>query len=54
MIGLPCPPILTGVENCMVFTLARLVLVIPIMYINDHYFIDGFAPCGTAVRTWTR
>lgn len=42
MIGLPLPPILTGVENCMVFTLAQLMLVIPIMYINDHYFIDGF------------
>ena len=29
MIGLPLPPILTGVENCMVFTLAQLMLVIP-------------------------
>ena len=42
MVGLPLPGIFKGVENCMVFTLAQLVLVLPIMYLNDHYYIDGF------------
>ena len=42
MVGAPLPPIFLGVENSMVFTLTQLVLVVPIMYINDHYFIDGF------------
>ena len=42
MVGAPLPPIFLGAENSMVFTLAQLVLVLPIMYINDHYFIDGF------------
>lgn len=42
MVGAPIPPIFLGAENAMVFSLAQLVLVVPIMYINDHYFIDGF------------
>ena len=42
MVGAPLPGIFKGVENCMVFTLAQLVLVLPIMYLNDHYYIDGF------------
>ena len=42
MVGLPLPGIFKGVENCMVFTLTQLVLVLPIMYLNDHYYIDGF------------
>ena len=42
MVGAPLPSIFLGVENSMVFTLTQLVLVVPIMYINDHYFIDGF------------
>ena len=42
MVGAPLPPIFHGVENAMVFTLTQLVLVLPIMYINDHYFINGF------------
>ena len=37
MVGLPLPGIFKGVENCMVFTLTQLVLVLPIMYLNDHY-----------------
>lgn len=42
MVGAPLPSIFHGVENAMVFTLTQLVLVLPIMYINDHYFINGF------------
>ena len=42
MVGAPLPPIFLGDENCIVFALTQLVLVLPIMYINDHYFINGF------------
>lgn len=42
MVGAPLPGIFVGMENTMVFALAQLVLVIPIMYINDHYFKNGF------------
>ncbi len=42
MVGAPLPAIFKGVENCMVYTLAQLVLVLPIMYLNDHYYINGF------------
>ncbi len=42
MVGAPLPPIFLGDENCMVFALTQLVLVLPIMYSNDHYFINGF------------
>ncbi len=42
MVGAPLPSIFKGVENCMVYALAQLVLVLPIMYLNDHYYIDGF------------
>ncbi len=42
MVGAPLPSIFKGVENCMVYTLAQLVLVLPIMYLNDNYYINGF------------
>ena len=42
MVGAPLPGILLGAENTMLFALTQLVLVVPIMYINDHYFINGF------------
>ena len=38
----------------MVFSLTQLVLVVPIMYINDHYFIDGFRSLWHAAPIWTR
>ncbi len=42
MVGAPLPGIFLGQENTLVFALTQLVLVVPIMYINDHYFINGF------------
>ena len=46
MLGLPLPTFLTGVENSMVYALAQLVLVLPILYLNDKYFINGFKALG--------
>ncbi|MGM9538181.1 MAG: heavy metal translocating P-type ATPase [Candidatus Onthomonas sp.] len=42
MLGLPLPSWLTGAENSMVYALTQLVLVLPILYLNDKYFINGF------------
>ncbi|MCD8189018.1 MAG: heavy metal translocating P-type ATPase, partial [Clostridiales bacterium] len=42
MFGAPLPSFLTGVENSMVYCLAQLLLVLPILYVNDKYFKNGF------------
>lgn len=42
MFGAPLPGFLTGVENSMVYCLAQLVLLLPILYVNDKYFKVGF------------
>ncbi len=42
MLGLPLPDILTGAENAMSYALLELLLVLPILYLNDSYFIGGF------------
>lgn len=42
MMGLPLPGFLRGVENSMSYCLAQLLLVLPIVYVNDKYFKVGF------------
>lgn len=42
MMGAPLPSILTDGENMMVFALTQLILTLPIMYVNDKYFKNGF------------
>ncbi|MBR1781872.1 MAG: heavy metal translocating P-type ATPase [Oscillospiraceae bacterium] len=42
MMGWPLPSILTAPENCLINALAQLTLTVPILYINDHFFINGF------------
>ena len=42
MLGAPLPPFLAGEENMLVFALTQLVLTLPILYINRHYFETGF------------
>ncbi|MCD8146619.1 MAG: heavy metal translocating P-type ATPase [Clostridiales bacterium] len=42
MFGAPLPSILKGVENSMIYCLAQLILVLPILYVNDKYFKNGF------------
>ncbi len=42
MFGAPLPSILKGVENSMLYCLAQLLLVLPILYVNDKYFKNGF------------
>ncbi|MCC8128325.1 MAG: heavy metal translocating P-type ATPase [Clostridiales bacterium] len=42
MMGFPLPDVFLGVENAMVYSLAQVVLVLPILYLNDKYFINGF------------
>ena len=44
--GLPVPDavarIFDGPENAMVYAFAQFVLVLPIIYLNRHYYINGF------------
>lgn len=42
MLGLPIPHIFHGAENALVYALTQLLLVLPIMYINDKYYKVGF------------
>ena len=42
MLGWPVPPQLSGMRNMMNLALTELLLCIPILFINRHYFIGGF------------
>ena len=42
MLGWPLPGILTDHTHSMTLALTELVLLIPIVYVNDAYFINGF------------
>ncbi|MBR1723978.1 MAG: heavy metal translocating P-type ATPase, partial [Ruminococcus sp.] len=42
MLGLPLPSVLAGHENMMVMTLTQLILTVPIIALNFHYFTSGF------------
>ena len=43
MIGCPLPSFLVGSENSLYFILAQVLLLIPILIFNFHYFISGFS-----------
>ncbi len=42
MYGWPIPAMLSGHENMMIFSLLQLLLLLPIMYVNDKYYKVGF------------
>ena len=42
MLGWPVPPQLSGMRNMMNLALTELLLCIPILFINRHYFVGGF------------
>ena len=42
MLGWPLPGIFTDHSHSMTLALTELVLLIPIVYVNDAYFINGF------------
>ena len=42
MMGLPAPSFLVGTENALVSALAQLLLTIPVIFINRHFFTGGF------------
>jgi len=43
MFGLHLPEVLTGHENAVSFAFTQLLLCLPILYVNRHYFIKGFS-----------
>lgn len=42
MMGLPLPSFLTQKEHMLIYALTQLYLVVSIMIINKHYYINGF------------
>ncbi len=42
MLGWPLPGVFTDHTHSMTLALTELVLLIPIVYVNDAYFINGF------------
>lgn len=42
MMNLPLPSFLTGHENMMIFVLTQLLLTVPIIALNFHFFRNGF------------
>ena len=46
MLGLPAPDIMTelfeGPENAITFAFSQFLLILPIMYLNRKYYINGF------------
>ena len=42
MMGLPAPSFLIGTENALISALAQLLLTIPVIFINRHFFTGGF------------
>lgn len=42
MIGLPLPQFLSGIQNAITYGMAQLVLLLPILYFNRSYFINGY------------
>lgn len=52
MMGLPVPWFLVGMENSLVNALAQLLLTIPVLFINRHFFRRVLRRCGTGRPTW--
>jgi len=42
MIGLPLPDFLSGMEHAVSFAFTQLLLVLPVMYVNRKFYINGF------------
>lgn len=42
MVGLPIPSFFHGAENALCYALTQLLLLLPIMYVNDKYYKVGF------------
>lgn len=42
MVNAPIPSILSGSENMMIFALTQLLLTVPIITLNFHFFRNGF------------
>lgn len=42
MIGLPVPSFMNGVKNGVSFAFVQFLLVLPILYVNRKFFVNGF------------
>lgn len=51
MLGWPLPSVFTDHTHSMTLALTELVLLIPIVYVNDAYFINGFKSLAQGAPT---
>ena len=42
MASLPLPSLLCGTENALIFVFTQFLLLLPIMFVNSSYYINGF------------
>lgn len=42
MVGLPIPGFLAGEKNVLINAITQMLLTLPVIYINSHYYINGF------------
>ncbi len=42
MVGLPIPGFFHGPENALIYALTQMLLLLPILYVNDKYYKVGF------------
>ena len=52
MMGLPAPWFFVGEENSLISALAQLLLTIPVLFINRHFFQTGFKALLHRAPTW--
>ena len=51
MMGLPLPSFLHGTENALAFAFTQLLLVLPILYVNRKFYINGFKSLAKGAPT---
>lgn len=42
MVGLPIPAFLAGEKNLLINAMTQMLLTLPVIYINSHFYINGF------------
>ncbi len=42
MVGLPIPAFLAGEKNLLINAMTQMLLTLPVLYVNRHFYINGF------------
>lgn len=56
-LGVPMPPLTMkffhGSENAVIYAFTQFPLLLPILFVNQKYFRNGFTTLARRVQTWT-